>query len=521
MNRTRVILLLVIFAVFHPLGAEETTPEAKATLVVYNSRDPVSWDLANYYADKRHIPKAQVVGVECSIEEEITRAEYDRDIAEPLRKIFTERGWWKLTKISEKEIHLDENKIRFVALMRGMPLKIQSTTAYPGDEQTGPPQYSSKNEASVDSELACLGFFSRVISGAITNPYYHVFTRITDANLPQLMLVCRLDAPTADVVRRMIDDAIEAEHTGLWGFAYIDSRNIKEGGLAEGDKWLLSIAEDAKKHGIPIVHDNGPGLFPDNYPMRYAAFYYGWYAENACGPFAQPGFQFTKGAVACHIHSFSAASLRNPEKNWAAPLLEHGAAAVIGNVYEPFLALTANLDVFHGRLEDGFTFAESAYMSLKVVSWMSTNIGDPLYKPFKIIEENPRGLPKPMSELAAYRIGAQTWFKKDPVAGEKSLIKSGRELRSGIIFESLGQLQAGESNFLGALSSFQQARVYYSDGDDIIRTALHEVSILRMMHKESDAHAIAQKILRVFSSSPSASLLQKLDNEMGTPTPRK
>jgi len=58
-------------------------------------------------------------------------------------------------------------------------------------------------------------------------------------------------------------------------------------------------------------------------------------------------------------------------------------------------------------------------------------------------------------------------------------------------------------------------------GEDIIRTALHEVSILRMMHKESDAHAIAQKILRVFSSSPSAPLLQKLDNEVGTPTPRK
>jgi hypothetical protein len=60
---------------------------------------------------------------------------------------------------------VERNKIRFVALMRGIPLKIAATVGYPGDVQTGPPVISTRNEASVDSELAALAVLSRTISG--------------------------------------------------------------------------------------------------------------------------------------------------------------------------------------------------------------------------------------------------------------------------------------------------------------------------------------------------------------------
>ena len=325
--------------------------------------------------------------------------------------------------------------------------------------------------------------------------------------------------PSDAIVRQMIDDAIETEKTGLWGFAYVDSRNITEGGLAEGDRWLLHIVDDAQKHGIPVIHDNGPDLFPEGYPMRYAAFYYGWYADQVTGPFVRPDFRFTKGAIACHIHSFSASTIRDANKDWVGPLLAHGAAAALGNVYEPFLSLTANLDIFHERLEDGFTFAESAYASVKVVSWMNTFVGDPLYRPFKIVEDNPNRLPKPLSEWAAYRNGALVAVKREPITSEKILLKSARDMHSGIIFESLGLLQANQRNFLGALDSFQQARVYYTDSEDIIRSALHEISILRAMGKNPDAHKVAQKMLSVYPSSPAAALLQKIDAELTAPTP--
>lgn len=505
------LLLFILFAACNRLPAQETRPEAAATLVVFNSRDPLSEQLAQYYAKRRHIPADQVVGLDCPVDETIGRNEYDATIAEPLRKIFSDRGWWKLNRISDTGTRMEKNKIRFVALIRGMPLRISQTAGYAGDKPGAQPEFAAKNEASVDSELACLGFFTRTISGPLGNPYYRNFMRIADANLPQLMLVCRLDAITGETVRRMIDDSIEAEQKGVWGFAYIDSRNIKEGGLAEGDTWLLHLAEEAKKSGIPVIQESGPELFPDNYPMRYTAFYYGWYAENICGPFLNPGFRFSKGAVACHIHSFSASTLRDPARTWAGPLLERGAVAVLGNVYEPFLALTANLDIFHERLHDGFTFAESAYMSVRVVSWMNTCIGDPLYRPFKAVPDDVAGAPKPISEFAAYREGALAWHQQGRAIGERKLLKAARALRSGIIFESLGLLQARENDFDGALDSFKQARRAYVNGDDIIRAALHEIGILRALNKNAEAHAVAQKVLQAESAASAAALLRKID----------
>src|SRR5207302_9254349 len=118
------------------------------------------------------------------------------------------------------------------------------------------------------------------------------------------------------------------------------------------------------------------------YPMTDCALYFGWKADNAAGPFAQPDFRFSRGAVAVHIHSFSAMTLRDPNAFWVAPLLERGAAATLGNVYEPYLQMTAHLNIFNDRLLHGFTFAESAYSSIEVLSWMWVMVGDPLYRPY-------------------------------------------------------------------------------------------------------------------------------------------
>ena len=56
--------------------------------------------------------------------------------------------------------------------------------------------------------------------------------------------------------------------------------------------------------------------------MSDCALYYGWYADGVVGPFAQPSFRFMPGAVAVHIHSFSASTLRDPNANWVAPLAD-------------------------------------------------------------------------------------------------------------------------------------------------------------------------------------------------------
>ena len=499
----------------HPISVPN--PYAAATLVVYNESDRDSVELAHFYAEKRGIPKEQVIGLKTAKTEEISRDEYEHTIAEPLRRAFTSNLWWKLRDPDSPLGPVESNKIRFVALIRGIPLKIAEAPGYPGDKVVGVGPVATVNAAAVDSELSVLGFRTRVISGAMSNPYFRSFSGIFDAHRAELLLVCRLDAPSPEIVRRMISDSIEAEENGLTGMAYVDARNIKEAGYLEGDTWLYSLANSARRHGTPVVLDNGPGLFPESYPMEHAALYFGWYAEHVSGPFVRPDFRFAKGAVAVHIHSFSAATLRDPLHHWVGPLVSAGAAATFGNVYEPYLSLTPQLDVFHDRLRAGFTFAESGYMAQRALSWMTTFVGDPLYRPFKgaaELEEKPT-----TGEWADFREGSRVWFSMDWAKGDEELRAVGKKDHSGIIMEGLGLLQVSVNNHEGALASFAQAREFYGKGDDAMRVAVHEIIQLQGSNREAEAKALAQKMIAANSHSPAVDLLRLLTESRAVPPP--
>ena len=340
-------LVLTLRAAADPFPFTQTPPEsdtdANATVIVYNEADPDSRLLAEFYADKRSVPKEQIVALKCSTKEEISRQEYDDTIAEPMLRAFTGNFWWKLRENDGESGPVEKNRIRYVVLMRGVPLKIAPANNYSGDKPFSTSPIGVHNEASVDSELCVLGYRLRTISGAVNNPFYRSYTAFREAHRPDLLMVCRLDGPSATTVRRMIVDALNVEAAGgLRGFAYIDARGIAttDPGLYEGDQWLLSAAQDLRRIGMPVILDNGPALFPEGYPMRWAALYLGWYSEHAAGPFIRPGFRFVPGAIAVHIHSFSASTVRDAKANWVGPLLEAGAAATLGNVYEPYLGLT-------------------------------------------------------------------------------------------------------------------------------------------------------------------------------------
>ncbi|MDQ3414040.1 MAG: TIGR03790 family protein, partial [Verrucomicrobiota bacterium] len=291
---------------FLSLGAGATAADlAPATIVVYNRKAPDAGALAYFYAKARQIPDDHLVGLECSTEEEISRQEYDATIAEPLRKVFTDRKWWTLRSATKGPPSVRSNSIRFVALIRGMPLKIRATTEYPGDD-IEPNQVGNQNNAAVDSELAILALFSRQISGPVTNPYFQSFRPILELGQLPIILVCRLDAPTPEIVRQMISDGIEAEKSGLWGRAYVDGADQSTAGLADGDQWLKSVVKDLRQAGIPTVYNSESDLFPAGFPMNDCALYYGWYSGGMTGPFTDAGFAFRPGAVAVHIHSFSA-----------------------------------------------------------------------------------------------------------------------------------------------------------------------------------------------------------------------
>lgn len=499
-------------------------PLAESTVVIYNKAAPDSSELARFYAQQRGIASDHIVGLNCSVDEEIMRAEYDINIAAPLRETFKGRGWWTLGETPEGKTTVMTTTIRFVAVIKGVPLKIKPLdTPYEGDQLTGGP-VSGHNEASVDSELAVLGAFSRQISGPLHNPYFKSFKSAVEIENPALLLVCRLDAPDTATVRRMITESIATEKRGLWGRAYVDGAHETAAGYQLGDQWLGEIPKQLHNVGIPVVYDNSPALFPEGYPMTDCALYFGWRTEKVSGPFAQPEFRFMPGAVAVHLHSFSGYTLRDPNSFWVGPLLMHGAAATLGNVYEPYLELTAHLDILNDRLLHGFTFAESAYSSIDVLSWMSVMVGDPLYRPYGTWLQ---------IESGATSSKGNAWKMYHEFAVQ-NLTKSGEQYRSlarqaaqrahnCLMLEDLGLMEAGDGNFANATNYLAQAHTCYSTRDDILRVILEEADTWNKLKKPRRGLELLRTALRVSGNAPSAPLLrnkeQELRSALETPTP--
>ena len=368
---------------------------AAHTLVVFNQADPESRSLAETYAKARSIPADRVIGLSCALTEEITRADFETTIRKPLEELFQSRGWMKRTDnfLPNPVLGLEgnvpvqqskENPIWIMVLMRGMPLKIAEDPTILAPENLM--SQLRANAASVDSELALLPIQGLPLYGLIANPYFadKRIRPFTSFFANYLIMVTRLDGPSPGIVRRMIQDAVEVEKTELTGRAFFDLRSIekKDDPYRLGDEWIERAALLFQARGFEVEIDRRAEVAPKYAPWDQIAFYAGWYTGDFQGPFELPTARFRRGAIAYHIHSFSAETVRSETKNWVGPLLSHGATATMGAVYEPYLRFTPDISLFVSALLSGLSFAEAAYQSQLSLSWMVTFVGDPLYRPF-------------------------------------------------------------------------------------------------------------------------------------------
>jgi hypothetical protein len=356
------------------------------------------------------------------------------------------------------------------------------------------------------------------IAGPVLNPYYRRFSHIMDiapANGP--LLVGRLDGPSDAIVRRMIDSSIAAEKSGLWGWAYLDARGVTDPGYIEGDQWITHAGDLMRRHGIPVISDYAPETFPEGFPMQDAAIYYGWYAANVEGPFVRPEFRFTPGAVAVHLHSFSATTIRDPNMAWAGPLLAHGAAATLGNVYEPYLSLTVNFDILQDRLMNGFNLAEASYAATRGISWMNVVLGDPLYRPYaswnSLDAEGPPNLWQRYRDIVLQA--------GDPIAAADKLRKLATDARSSMPLEALGQAQGAAQQFDAALQTLSDAAAIEKSDTARFRIALEQIELLRRANRIDGAVGKISDALAVFKSDDQQVTLGKLILILRPPTQSK
>lgn len=488
-------------------------------VVLYNSRVGDSRKLAEYYAAQRQVPKAQILGFDLPTGEDMTRADYHEKLEKPLAKKLEAAKLWRIGTLEspntngalvQLENRVVESRIRYAVLCYGVPLRILAdANLYEAASMRMRPELR-RNEASVDSELACLPLFKsdypRV--GLMNNPVYGVTNGAWIHPTNGVLMVARLDGPTPEIARRLVDQAQQAERDGLWGRAYIDLRNIADPGLKQGDDWIRTASEVCKTAGFETVVDQSGALFPAAFPMSHVAFYAGWYSEHVIGAFDRPTVEFMPGAFAYHLHSFSAASLRNTNRNWVGPLLAKGVTATMGTVNEPYLGGTPDIGTFAARfLYFGMTLGEAGCAAQSVLSWQTTLVGDPLYrpcgKPPRQRHEELQARHSKLLEWSHLRVAELNLTRGGNVAESVNYLEETDVTKtSAVLSEKLGDLYAAQGKPSAAVTAYEQALKLAPSPLQRLRLRLSLGEKLSALNREDDAFVNYEELLQENPTHP-------------------
>jgi uncharacterized protein (TIGR03790 family) len=497
-------------------------------IVIYNTRVRESKELAEYYAQKRHVPPAQLFGFALSTTEDMTREQFRDSLQKPLAKSLQVKKLWRVgprtvpattNRPSRVEPFVLESRIRYAVLCYGVPLRILSDPRLheEGTELRRPEM--QRNEAAVDSELALLPVMEQKLplAGPLANPVYGTTNVALLDPTNAVLLVTRLDGPTEAIARGLVDKALQAEAQGLWGRGYFDLRKISDPAYKRGDDWIHSSAQICHRLGFDTVVDENPGTFPVGFPMSQIAFYAGWYDETVSGPFTLPTVEFVPGAFAYHLHSFSAASLRTTTKNWVGPLLAKGVTITMGCVAEPYLDGTPDVGVFTARLLfQGFSFGEAAYAAQPVLSWQTTVVGDPLYRP---LAKNPDVLAQeleqqhsPLLPWAFLRLLNISIANGRPLAEWVTRLEDlPLTKQSSVLSEKLGNLYDALGKPSSAVFAFEQALKLDTSPQQRIRLRLTLADKLPALGREPEAYETYRQLLKDAPDYPDkVSIYQRL-----------
>jgi len=366
------------------------TPWQEMTVVIANRRVPDSVKLAKEYMTQRSIPRANYFEVNCTSSEVISRKEFESKIWKPLVKWALDQEY--LERVNPKNHPYKMNSsyvsgILWFVTVYGVPLRIAEHYK-PGE--TAPHKPSQRNAASVDSELATFPIGPGKLAGPIPNPLYSAkeeYVRgLHEPGNDVQTLVSRLDGPTYKIARSLIDRADGLKRVGLGGKTYIDARGLNEGVRQPLDAQLIQTARQVELDGVGVVLDTDADTFGAHVDMPSPAAYIGWSAPHVNGPFLKPDFHFWPGAIAYHLHPWSAVSVRTKDRFWVGPLLARGAGFVIGHVFDPgldgYLRPAAFLHSMTNIKRGQRRTMDAAWGATPYLSWSTVIIGDPICQPF-------------------------------------------------------------------------------------------------------------------------------------------
>ncbi len=376
-------------------------------LVVANANAARSKGLALYYMKRRQIPETNLVLLFMTDQETCSREDYEKKALPPIRRFLDQHPGIRAmvtifgvplriadagpTREEARQLAAHETRKRALEDQLSQqnltdPIQKEKIKENLSGVQKAMAAFSKNIDkvAAFDSELMLIKKEPYDLNLWQPNPYYLGFrNRKPDIGPDEVMMTSRLDGATDTIVKRVIDDTMEAEKSGLKGKAYFDARWKDPGkkdvsGYAFYDRSLHRAARSlSEKNRIRTVLDDSPDLFQEGQSPD-TALYCGWYSLARY----IDAFNWQKGSVGYHIASSECATLKNPDSRvWCKKMLDNGIAATIGPVGEPYVQAFPVPEIFFDFLTEGYlTLAESYLVSLPYLSWKMVLIGDPLYR---------------------------------------------------------------------------------------------------------------------------------------------
>jgi uncharacterized protein (TIGR03790 family) len=214
----------------------QTIPLRDRVLILVNDRVPESLAVGQYYASKRNIPAGNILRLKTSPAEIISPEEFKEQIETPLKKFLDANGGAM------------RRKIVYIVPTYGVPLK------------AGP--------LAVDSVISVMYVGHEELKPPLRNPYSAPvgsrpphFAEWSDgvaaAENFKMFVVTRLDGPSADIARGLVDKALAGEN-GLSpksGVAYFDHQGTRQPNEWQYavDNEIKSAAELSRKQGFQTV----------------------------------------------------------------------------------------------------------------------------------------------------------------------------------------------------------------------------------------------------------------------------
>ncbi len=334
-------------------------------LLVVNRASPLSRQIGEYYAQRRHIPMANVCRLNAKVDEEISRDDFDQQISAPISSFLRSR-------------HLEE-KILYIVTTSGVPLRIKGSG--------GP----IAEAASVDSELTLLYSDLRskphTLPAGIRNPFFGKMNAVfRHPNFP-IYLVTRLAGYDFPDVQGIIDRALLARNRGMF---VID---LKASDSTPGNTWLREAARALPRDRV-VLDESAKVLRDQQNVIGYAS----WGSNDPDRKQRHLGFRWLPGAIMTEYVSTNGRTFTRPPDTWnlganwsdpkglffgspqtlTADYIHDGATGASGHVYEPYLGYTPRPNILLPAYYHGRNLAESYYLSISALSWMNIVIGDPL-----------------------------------------------------------------------------------------------------------------------------------------------